>query len=72
MITRTIKDLEIERSCIRERMLRRETDIVLTRMKRYVTEYFGPRCEEFDAGCACCGAWKHYDAFEKYVRGVWS
>lgn len=28
---------------------------------RFVTEGFGVRCEEFDAGCATCRMWRLYD-----------
>jgi hypothetical protein len=26
-----------------------------------ITESFGERCREFEAGCPCCDAWKQYD-----------
>jgi len=26
-----------------------------------VTDYWGPRCPDFDSGCGCCEAWKQYN-----------
>jgi hypothetical protein len=33
----------------------------LERYRRFVTEYYGPRCKTRAAGCRCCEAWALYD-----------
>lgn len=39
----------------------------LAHFKTFATEQFGTRCEEYEAGCACCEVWKLYDATVKAV-----
>ena len=46
------------------------TDVIQHHMYFYVRTYFGPRCEEFEAGCACCETWARYDAFLEYVSDI--
>lgn len=33
----------------------------MSTIKRIITEYLGDRCQDFDADCLCCKAWKEYD-----------
>jgi hypothetical protein len=30
-------------------------------MEAEVTEYWGPRCPDYEPECPCCKAWAHFD-----------
>ena len=34
---------------------------MIQRKSKRVTEYWGPRCEEYEPLCACCVAWRLLD-----------
>lgn len=31
------------------------------KIKEAITEHWGERCDDFDADCVCCQAWKEWD-----------
>ena len=33
----------------------------MSRIVEAITEWFGTRCPDFNADCACCQAWAEYD-----------
>jgi hypothetical protein len=39
-----------------------EVKAFLKLYKKFLTEYYGRRCPDFEPGCACCQAWVRYDA----------
>lgn len=34
-----------------------------------ITEYAGPRCDEYMEGCCVCEMWKKYDALRAALKG---
>ena len=40
---------------------------VVRHLERYARDYFGPRCSEFEPGCACCEMWHRVDAVKAHV-----
>lgn len=44
-----------------ERQFKQDATRMLRELKAYTRIYFGPRCPDYDEGCACCRAWKAVD-----------
>ena len=40
---------------------------VVRHLEQYALDYFGPRCDDYAAACACCKMWKHVDAVKAHV-----
>jgi hypothetical protein len=38
---------------------------ILDRMRNFIVEYYGQRCQDFDADCLTCKLWKLRDEFEQ-------
>ena len=33
----------------------------MTRIEEAITDYFGPKCPDFEEDCPCCQAWREYE-----------
>lgn len=42
----------------------------MTRIEEAITEWFGPRCDDFNAHCACCQAWREYDTLRDKIDAL--
>jgi hypothetical protein len=45
-----------------------DTSAVLLRLRCYIETWFGPRCPEYEGGCAVCYMWNVYDKLSKYTQ----
>src|SRR5262249_1490960 len=46
----------------------RDTGAMLFQLHRYIETWFGPRCPEYEGGCAVCYMWAIYDKLAKYTQ----
>jgi hypothetical protein len=44
-----------------------ESNAVVSHLRRYTLRQFGPRCSEFESGCAVCEMWKKHDDLKSYI-----
>ena len=45
-----------------------DTSAVLLRLRGYIETWFGPRCPEYESGCAVCYMWNVYDKLSKHTQ----
>jgi len=46
----------------------RDTGAMLFQLHRYIETWVGPRCPEYEGGCAVCYMWAIYDKLAKYTQ----
>jgi hypothetical protein len=46
----------------------RDTGAMLFQLHRYIETWVGPRCPEYEGGCAVCYMWAVYDKLAKYTQ----
>ena len=46
----------------------RDTEAMLFQLHRYIETWVGPRCPEYEGGCAVCYMWAIYDKLAKYTQ----
>ena len=46
----------------------RDTGAMLFQLHRYIETWVGPRCAEYEGGCAVCYMWAIYDKLAKYTQ----
>jgi hypothetical protein len=46
----------------------RDTGAMLFQLHRYIETWIGPRCPEYEGGCAVCYMWAIYDKLAKYTQ----
>ena len=46
----------------------RDTGAMLFQLHRYIERWVGPRCPEYEGGCAVCYMWAIYDKLAKYTQ----
>lgn len=37
-------------------------------VRRWIVEYYGDQCSEFEAECGCCEAWKAFETLFRYLE----
>jgi len=46
----------------------RDTGAMLFQLHHYIETWVGPRCPEYEGGCAVCYMWAIYDKLAKYTQ----
>jgi hypothetical protein len=46
----------------------RDTGAMLFQLHRYIETWVGPRCPEYEGGCAVCYMWAIYDKLARYTQ----
>jgi hypothetical protein len=44
-----------------------ERKAVVAHLRRFILRQYGPRCEEFEAGCPVCEMWARHYSIRDYV-----
>jgi hypothetical protein len=50
-------------------MTKAERDVIIANLGLLVTELYGPRCPDKEAGCVCCTAWAIFDVMNNLTDG---